>query len=201
LIPNQGQGDIDKDGFGDVCDETDVEGALVLGNSKVASAFDSAGRGKGKIVLRGVLFDHPPFDGFVTGLVEGFDPNSDSPDEALILIRVVDDAVLQESVVFTRSECDVKFKRGLLMRAKCRSADKNGKVKFKKHPLGRNVIRFVMKLKKLKIQPLLMERVTVIMTTGAFDRPDQIGDLLPCDVKVKGDETPKTKCREPTTGL
>jgi hypothetical protein len=206
LIPNPDQGDIDHDGVGDICDETDVEGALVLGNGKVVSRFSGSGEGTGKIIMRGALFDHPPFDGFVTGLLEGLDPNSDGPDEGVILVRVMDEAVLGVVAVFVRSECDVRFKEGFgedfLWRVKCKNADRTQKLSLKKHPLGRDMFRFALTLKKLEIEPFLMERVTVILTSGAFDRPDEIGDLVPCEVKTnRAGEAVRNKCREPALGF
>ncbi len=148
--------------------------------------------------MRGVVFDHPPFDGFVRGLETGLDLSADSEEEGLILIRVVDDGVLRAEVTFLRSECEIKFKKDFVHRVKCSGDGNNRKAKFVKHPLGRDVFRFALTMKKLDIHPFLLEEVTVIITTGAADRPDVIGDLKPCDLKRnKAGDAHKSVCKEP----
>jgi len=135
----------------------------------------------------------------VTGLISGFDPNGDEPDEGVIRVRVVDDGVLHEVASFVRSDCLLKFKQGFLRVAKCRSADRRQQMKVRKHPLGRNVFRFSMVLKQLSIQPFLQDKVTMIITTGSVDRPDSIGNLAPCIVKTnRNGEATQSKCKEPT---
>ena len=65
----------------------------------------------------------------------------------------------------------------------------------------RTSFRFSLTLKKLDVQPFLLEEVTVIITTASSDRPDEIGNLLPCLVKLKNGEAHTTQCKEPTGWL
>jgi cysteine-rich repeat protein len=199
LVPNPDQEDLDDDGIGYACDESIVlKGALVLGSGKVVSKFAPSGEGSGKIVMRGVVFDHPPFGGFVSGLQEGVDPNGDAPDEPILLVRVFDDADLDQLFVFSRSECRLKFRKNFLLSAKCKSGDQTRKIKVRKHPLGRGTFRFSFAAKNLSIQPSLLERVSVFITTGRVDRVDEIGNLEPCTVKTNPPGDPAlTRCREP----
>ena len=64
----------------------------------------------------------------------------------------------------------MKFKKDLVHRVKCSGDGNNRKAKFVKHPLGRDVFRFALTMKKLDIHPFLLEEVTVIITTGTADR-------------------------------
>jgi cysteine-rich repeat protein len=200
FVPNPDQSDLDRDGMGDACDpNTVLEGALVVGNGKVASKFLPSGEGQGKIVLRGVVFDHPPFGGFSDGIINGLDPNNDGPDEIVLVIRIFDDSVLDQSFGFTRAQCKIKVKGEFLQRAFCRQ--ENGtRAKFRKHPLGRDVFRFTFRGRDLMILPPLVEEVTMFMTTGFVLRVDEIGDLLPCKVTTNpAGQDIHTKCREPKT--
>ncbi|MCZ6822721.1 MAG: hypothetical protein O7F10_07210, partial [Deltaproteobacteria bacterium] len=196
--PNPDQEDLDGDGIGFECDDDIVlEGALVVGNGKVASKFLPSGGGQGKIVLRGVLFDHPPFGGFSDGIMNGSDPNDDGPDEIVLVIRIFDDSKLDQGFTFTRGQCKIKTKGQFLRKAFCRH--ENGtRVRFRKHPLGRDVFRFTFIGRDLMIFPPLVEKVTMFVTTGFVLRVDEIGDLLPCKVSTNpAGQDIYTKCREP----
>ena len=196
--PNPDQEDLDGDGIGFECDDDIVlEGALVVGNGKVASKFLPSGQGQGKIVLRGVLFDHPPFGGFSDGIMNGSDPNDDGPDEIVLVIKIFDDSVLEQDFIFTRGQCKIKTKGQFLRKAFCRH--ENGtRVRFRKHPLGRDVFRFTFIGRDLMIFPPLVEKVTMFVTTGLVLRVDEIGDLLPCKVSTNpAGQDIHTKCREP----
>jgi cysteine-rich repeat protein len=195
LVPNPGQEDLDGDGIGDLCDDKILlEGALVVGSGKVVSKFAPSGEGNGKIVMRGVVFDHPPFGGFE----EGFDPNGVASDEPLLFVTVFDDADLYQPFVFLRSECRLKSRNDFLLSIKCKSDDHMRRIKVRKHPLGRGAFRFSFAAKKLSIQPSLLERITVFITTGRVDRVDEIGDLVPCKVRTNSSGEPAiAKCREP----
>ncbi len=196
---NPDQADLDVDGIGFVCDSNiRLEGALVIGSGKVASRLLPSGKAKGKIILRGVVFDHPPFGGFSIGLQTGMDPNQDGPDEGVLLIRVFDNVALDEVFTFTRGQCKLKFKEGFLVSGKCKQPDGGPRIKIRKHPLGRNVFRFAFLAKNLSILPVLVEKVSLFLTTGFVLRLDEIGDLEPCKVNINpAGEATFTKCREP----
>ncbi len=71
-------------------------------------------------------------------------------------------------------------------------------MRFRKHPLGRDVFRFTFIGRDLMILPPLVEEVTMFMTTGIVIRVDEIGDLLPCKVTTNpAGEDVHTMCREP----
>lgn len=64
------------------------------------------------------------------------------------------------------------------------------------HPPVPDIFRFVLRAKWLWLQPFLMDYVTVRLTTGAIDRVDEIGDVVPCVIGENG--ATRIRCREPT---
>jgi cysteine-rich repeat protein len=197
FVPNPDQEDLDGDGLGNRCDDDDARGSLVLGRLKAISRFTlSFGEGRGRAVMRGFLDVHPPLDSFRSSLEEGLDPNVSGPDEVVLLVTVYDDADLRQVLPFLRSECDLKIREDVLARVVCRSADRARKVVFRRIPAVPDIFRFVLLARQLYLKPFLMDYVTVRLTTGAIDRVDQIGDIMPCVISENG--AAKIRCREPT---
>jgi hypothetical protein len=89
------------------------------------------------------------------------------------------------------------IKNEFLTRVKCKGADGTKKAVFKKLPFVPEVFKFNVTAKKLSVQPFLFDRVTITLTTGSIDRPDQIGNLVPCQLKKGRDDRYKINCREP----
>jgi len=200
---NPEQVDLDEDDIGDLCDdEIRLEGALVLGKTRAISKFLTTGEGNGKLILRGVLFNHPPFGGFADGIQEGLDPNSDGPDEIVLLINAYDNADLNQEFIFKRSECKLTLRKNFLLRVRCRSEDGTRRAKFRKHPLGRGTFRFALIAKGLEIMPTLTDYMEAAITTGNSVRQDEIGDLIPCKVNEDpAGQAVSNKCREPKTNI
>jgi hypothetical protein len=146
--------------------------------------------------MRGFLDVHPPLDSFRSSLEEGLDPNGSGPDEVVLLVTVYDDADLRQVMPFLRSECDLEIREGVLVKVMCKSADRARKAVFRKIPAVPHIFRFVLRTKRLRLEPFLMDYVTVRLTTGAIDRVDEIGDLVPCEIKVDG--ATRIICSEPT---
>ena len=97
---------------------------------------------------------------------------------------------------FTRADCQLKFKSEFLNRVKCKNAENTKKAAFKRHPLVPDLFKFVVKQKLLSLEPFTEDLVTVIMSTSTQNRPDDIGNILPCEIKTK--RISKIKCDEPT---
>jgi len=184
-----------------VCDDiNEFKGALVLGKTRARSKFLTSGEGNGKVILRGVLFDHPPFGGFRDGIQVGLDPNSDDQEEIVLLINVYDNADLNQDFIFKRSECKLTFRKDLLFRVKCKSEDGTRRAKFRKHPLGRGTFKFALIAKGLEIMPTLTDYMEAAITTGNSVRQDEIGDLIACKINEDpAGQAVSNKCREPRT--
>jgi cysteine-rich repeat protein len=198
-IWNPGQEDFDEDGLGDVCDEADILGSFVMGVFKATSGFKPSGEGAGRITIRGFLDAHPPLDGFQASLEEGLDPNSDSPDEIMMLITIDDGADFSQVLAFTRSECRLKSKDPFLGKVTCKSADNKRKAVFRNVPFAPDVYKYAIRAKRLSILPFLRHRVSATLKVGTIDRPDVIGDIpdRPCEIK-RGSTKERLKCLEPT---
>lgn len=196
LLYNGGQEDFDGDGEGDACDEVDILGSLVVGIFKATSQFKPSGEGVGKITIRGFLDAHPPLDGFKESLEEGLDPNSDGPDEIVLRFKIKDP---NQTIEFTRAECQLKIKEPFLGRVKCKNVEKTERAIFRNVPFAPDVYKLAIRVRKRDIQPFTegQEIVEITMTTGAIDRPDKIGDAVPCGIKV-GSSKQRLKCLEPS---
>ncbi len=193
---NPGQEDVDGDGEGDACDDSDIVGSLVMGIFKSTSQFKPSGEGAGRITIRGFLDAHPPLDSFQASLEEGLDPNSDSEDEIVMRITIADpDQVIE----FTRAECTLQVKEPFLSKVKCKNADNTARAIFKNVPFAPDVYKMAIRAKRLNIEPFTpgLEQVRVTLRTGTIDRPDLIGDVLACVIKV-GSSKQRLKCLEPT---
>jgi cysteine-rich repeat protein len=197
-VPNPGQADVDEDGLGDVCDNEEFLGSLILGYVKGRAQFLPSGEGNGKLIIRGFVDVHPPLDSFAPSIEAGLDPNSDGPDEVVLLMRLYDGADLNEFIAFTRSECTLKYRNGseFLTKLKCKSADNTRKAFFKRHPLVPDLFKFVVKAKKLSLLPFQEPLLTGVLTTQYINRPDPIGNILACEIKTK--KTSRIRCDEPS---
>jgi len=177
----------------------DIEGSVILGIVKGKSQFLPSGEGNGKLIARGFLDVHPPLDGangWQKDLEEGLDPNDGNPpDEVIMRLRFFDGADLNERVDFTRAECSLKVREGFLVRLRCKSADNNKRALFKRHPLVPDLFRFAIRVKKLSLLPFTVDLVTVNLQNGPENRPDDIGNIVPC--KIKSKTVSRIKCDEP----
>ena len=111
-------------------------------------------------------------------------------------VTVYDNADLRQVFPFTRSECKLKIKGEVLLKVVCKRTDRASKVLLRKLPGVPDLFRFVLRARRLALQPFQSEDVTVRLTTGTIDRPDEIGDLMPCVIAPNGGK--RIKCREPT---
>ncbi len=195
---NASQEDFDGDGEGDACDEEDILGSLVVGIFKSNSLFKPSGEGAGKITIRGFLDVHPPLDGFQESLEEGLDPNDDSPDEIVLRFKIKDP---NQTIEFTRAECQLKVKEPFLARVKCKNAANTERAIFRNVPFAPDVYKMAVRVKRRDILPFTegQEVVEMTMTVGRIDRPDKIGDAIPCSIKV-GSSKQRLKCIEPSSG-
>ncbi len=193
---NPGQEDFDEDGEGDVCDDVEILGSLVVGIFKATSQFKPSGEGAGKITIRGFLDAHPPLNKFKESLQEGLDPNSGGPDEIVLRFKIKDP---NQTIEFTRAECELKIKEPFLGRVKCKNSENTERAIFRNVPFAPDVYKLAIRAKKRDIDPFTegQEIVEITMTTGAIDRPDVIGDILPCGVKF-GSSKQLLKCLEPS---
>ena len=57
-----------------------------------------------------------------------------------------------------------------------------------------DIFRLVARARRLAIEPSFMNQVSVRLRTGDIDRPDQIGDLIPCEIRVQ--QATQLICRE-----
>ncbi len=194
-VYNAGQEDFDGDGEGDACDEEDILGSLVMGVFKATSGFKPSGEGVGKITIRGFLDAHPPLNGFQESLEEGLDPNEDGPDEIVLRFKIKDP---NQTIEFTRAECQLKIKEPFLARVKCKNVEKTERAIFRNVPFAPDVYKMAVRVKRRDIDPFTegQEIVEVTMTVGQIDRPDQIGDAPPCGIRV-GSSKQLLKCIEP----
>ncbi len=199
VLHNAGQEDFDGDGEGDACDEVDILGSLVLGIFKATSQFLPSGHGAGKITIRGFLDAHPPLNNFRESLEEGLDPNDDSPDEIVLRFKIKDP---NQTIEFTRAECQLKIKEPFLGRVKCKNVENTERAIFRNVPFAPDVYKLAIRAKKRDIDPLPegQEIVDITMTTGQIDRPDRIGDVVPCGIRV-GSSKERLKCIEPSSGF
>jgi cysteine-rich repeat protein len=193
---NPGQEDVDEDGFGDICDEADILGSFVMGLFKATSGFRPTGEGAGRIAIRGFLDAHPPLDGLQAGLEQGLDPDSDGPDEIVLLITVDDGADFQQVFAFSRSECQLRIKGPFLSKVICKSADRLKKAIFRNVPFAPDVYKYAIRGKRLSILPFQRDQVSAVMTVGTIDRPDVIGEIQPCNIKL-GPTKERLRCIEP----
>ncbi len=69
-------------------------------------------------------------------------------------------------------------------------------------PFAPDVYKIAIRVKKRDIDPFTegQEIVEITMTTGQIDRPDKIGDVVPCGVRV-GSTKQRLKCLEPSSGF
>ena len=194
FVANASQKDIDRDGLGDRCDDADILGSLVLGRLKVKSRFTSRQEGRGRITLHGLLDGQRHLDDFGLSLKEGFDPNGNSPGETLLTITVFDEANLNQVISFSRSECALRMKGDALVVVACKSPDGTRMVRLRKARFVPDIFRLVVRARRLAIEPFFMHQASVRLRTGDIDRPDQIGDLIPCEIRVQ--QATKLVCRE-----
>jgi hypothetical protein len=178
------------------CFSADISGSLILGKVKAKSAFLPSGAGIGKLTIRGFLDVHPPADSFLPNLEQGLDPNSDPPGEIVLLIHAFDGATLSEVISFTREDCEVVIREGFLNRVRCRNPENTRKAFLKRHPLVPDLFKFAVKAKRLSLDPFTMNLVTVNLKTGVQNRPDDIGSILPCEIKTA--KLSRILCDEPT---
>ena len=113
----------------------------------------------------------------------------DEPDRALLKLS-------DGFIAFTREECRFRIRGPFLNRVQCRGTDR--KASFRRHPAVPDLFRLVAKAKGMSIPPFSsdLSQVNVVMTVGADNRPDVIGDLLPCSIREG--EVSKFRCDEPT---
>ena len=173
-----------------------IDGSFVMGVFKATSQFKPSGEGASRITIRGFLDAHPPLDGFQASLEEGLDPNSDSPDEIVMLITVDDGADFRLVLAFSRSECRLRIKGPFLSKVLCKSADKSKKAVFRNVPFAPDVYKYAIRGKRLSIQPFLRDEVSAVLTVGTVDRPDVIGDVESCRIR-SGSMKDRLKCIEP----
>ncbi len=66
-------------------------------------------------------------------------------------------------------------------------------------PFAPDVYKLAIRVKMRDIDPFTegQEIVEITMTTGAIDRPDKIGDISPCGIRV-GPSKQLLKCLEPS---
>ena len=195
---NPGQDDLDGDGKGDVCDESDVAGSLVVGLFKATSRFKSSGEAAGKLTVRGFVNAHPPLDDLRASVEEGFDPDADGPDEIVLRISVEE---ISQVIEFTRSECELRIKEPFLTKLSCRNVERTARAVFKNLPFAVDLYKLTIHAKELEILPFTigLDRVTTIVTTGFIDRPDVIGELTPCEISTGGTKE-VLSCRERRLG-
>ncbi len=194
FVANASQKDLDRDGLGDRCDDTDILGSLVLGRVKAKSRFTSGQEGKGRIMVHGLLDGQRHLDDFGLSLAEGFDPNGNGPDETLLTITVFDEGNLNQVISFTRSECALRMKGNSLVVVACKSPDGTRMARLRKARFVPDIFRLVVRARRLAIEPFFMHQVSVRLRTGDIDRPDQIGNLIPCEIRVQ--QATKLICRE-----
>ncbi len=195
---NPGQDDLDGDGKGDVCDESDVAGSLVVGLFKAMSRFKASGEGAGKLTVRGFVNAHPPLDDLRASVEEGFDPDADGPDEIVLRISVEE---ISQVIEFTRSECELRIKEPFLTKLSCRNVERTARAVFKNLPFAVDLYKLTIHAKELEIQPFTigLDRATTTVTTGFIDRPDVIGELVPCEI-ITGASKEVLICRERRVG-
>jgi len=181
---NPSQEDFDEDGLGDRCDDDDIRGSVILGFLRGKSLITAKGEGRGRVVVRGFMDVNPPLDGFEEALDRGFDPNADHPDETVLMITIHDDSGLEVVLPFLRSECAMTMKQGVLSVVECMSSDRTRKARFVKNRFVPDLFKFVVRGRSLDIDPFLVTQVSVRVTVAELDRPDEIGDRLPCEIRV-----------------
>jgi hypothetical protein len=180
-IANPGQGDLDEDEIGNVCDA--VDGPIEVVRAKLK--FDNAKDGKtprGKIVVKGDFFDPDP--------VANFEP-------ALgLLVRMQDSlpgTPLNAVFTWLPGECETNVKGN----HKCKSADKRFKAIMRPLRSFPGIVRFRMVFKRLDktvVPGPFVGPVTMTITTAPAALTagiDRVGAITDCQQVGSG-----LKCKE-----